>query len=177
MAFDWTKLEGYREDMTGDEKLALLDSYEPEPSTKPENVVAKAQFDKVSSELASLKKQMRSKMTEDEQREADRAAADAAKDEELKMLRREKMLNSYKASYLAQGYDEKLADEAAVAMADGDTDAVFAIMKKHAANVEKEIRAKILKDTPVPPSGNDPEDAKTKQRMAAMRKNFGLPPV
>ena len=29
MAFDWTTVDGYREDMSADEKLALLDNYEP----------------------------------------------------------------------------------------------------------------------------------------------------
>ena len=28
MSFDWTKIAGYREDMTADEKLALLDTQE-----------------------------------------------------------------------------------------------------------------------------------------------------
>lgn len=190
MAFDWTKVEGYREDMTSEEKLALLDSVEMENTTNPtqentpspaanKNVVSKAQFDKVASELAAAKKQLRSKMSEDEQREADRAAADAAKDEELKLLRREKALNSYKASYLAHGYDEKLAEEAAIAMVDGDSDAMFAAMKRHAANVEKDMRAKILKETPVPPNGNgpDPEAEKLRNQMAAMRASFGLPPT
>ena len=153
MNIDWTTIEGYREDMSADEKLALLATYEPatpadpnagsnsEPAAPQKGFVTKAQFDKVASELATAKKQLRSKMSEDEQREADRVASEIAMKEELEMLRKEKMLSSYKASYLAQGYDEKLADEAANAMADGDSDAVFAIMKKHTAILEKELRA------------------------------------
>ena len=75
MAFDWTSIEGYREDMTADEKLALLDSYEapkdnpappkdnpnPDPAPAPapsKGMVSKAQFDKVSSELAAVKKHL-----------------------------------------------------------------------------------------------------------------------
>ena len=85
MAFDWTKVEGYREDMSADEKLALLDSYEarednpappkedpthaPTPAPTPaKGMVSKAQFDKVSSELAAVKKQLRGKMSEDPER-------------------------------------------------------------------------------------------------------------
>ena len=35
MAFDWTKVEGYKEEMTPEEKLALLDNYnDPEPAPK-----------------------------------------------------------------------------------------------------------------------------------------------
>lgn len=182
MSFDWTKVEGYREDMTSDEKLALLDSYEaPEPPKedlpKPSGAtVSKTQFDKVSSELAALKKQMRSRMTEDEQKEADRKASETAMREELDTLRKEKTLNSYKASFLGQGYDEAMALEAATAMAEGDSDGVFAIMKKQNALMEKNLRAKILKETPTPPAGDDP-DKKKKAEEAQLRKWFGLPTI
>lgn len=189
MSIDWTTIEGYREDMTAEEKIALLETNEaaapaaepaaepkkePAPAAPQKGYVSKAQFDKVTSELAAAKKQLRSKMTEEEQREADRAASELAMKEELDTLRKEKMLSNYKASYLGLGCDEKLAEEAASAMADGDMDSVFATMKKHMANVEKELRAKILKETPVPPAGNNPDEAKEKQRLAALRANFGL---
>ena len=90
MAFDWTKIEGYREDMTAEEKLALLDNDpapDPTPAPKPDpkpdpapkpGVVSKAAYDKVASELAAAKKQLRAKMTQDEQDEADRLAAETA---------------------------------------------------------------------------------------------------
>ena len=77
MAFDWTKVEGYSEDMTAEQKLELLNNLpDPEPANEPEvqipkgAMISKAQFDKVSSELASVKKQLRSRMTEDEAKEA-----------------------------------------------------------------------------------------------------------
>ena len=189
MAFDWTQVEGYREDMTADEKLALLDNYEPktpEPDqapdpTKLKGYVSKAQFDKVTSDLAAAKKQLRSRMSEDEQKEADRAAQTEAMEAELKTLRHEKAVSTYKAQYLAQGYDEKMAEEAATAMADGDNDAVFAVMKKHQTEAEKQMRQRILKETPVPPAGDnrDPEDEETKKekkREEILRKSMGLPP-
>ena len=106
MSIDWGSIEGYREDMTAEEKLALLDNYEPPKPTPPEptpepkpdpkpspakgGVVSKAQFDKVSSELAALKKQIRSQMTEDEQKELDRQAKVTEMETELNDLRHEK---------------------------------------------------------------------------------------
>jgi len=33
MAFDWTKVEGYREDMTAEERVALLENYKS-PTTR-----------------------------------------------------------------------------------------------------------------------------------------------
>lgn len=192
MSIDWGSIEGYREDMTAEEKLALLDNYEPPKPTPPEptpepkpdpkpspakgGVVSKAQFDKVSSELAALKKQIRSQMTEDEQKELDRQAKVTEMETELNDLRHEKKVASYKASYLAQGYDEAMAEEAANAMADGDNDAVFAVMKRHAEAMEKNMRAKLLKETPVPPASETPkEEDKDKKMEDAMRRAMGLP--
>lgn len=162
MAFDWTKIDGYREDMTSDEKLALLDGYE-EPKSE---TYWKNQHDKLSTELASMKKRERERMSEDEKREADRAAADAAKDEELKTLRREKALSSYKAQYLAQGYDAKLAEQAATGMVDGDTNAVFDAMNKYRDAMEKKLRTDILKDTPKPPSGDEGKELSDAEKFA-----------
>lgn len=191
MSFDWTKVAGYREDMTADEKLALLDTQEeekqppaePEPEQQPpakpaSGLISKVQFDKVASELAKVKKELRARMSAEEQKEADRMASDEAMRLELETLRREKTLNSYKASYLSQGYDERTAEDAATAMADGDMDTVFALMKKQAANTEKALRAKILKEIPVPPAGENPgADMEKKKELESLRASFGLPPL
>lgn len=190
MAFDWSAVEGYNEEMSAEEKLALLENYEapkPEPSDngnsddqapKPapmKGYVPKTQFDKLSSELAAAKKQLRSRMTEEEAREADRAAEAEALQNELKELRREKQISAHKASFLARGYDDALAGEAAVAMADGDTDTVFALMAKQQAAAEKALRAQILKEAPTPPAGdNYTDEAKKKAEEEKLRKYFGL---
>lgn len=194
---EWSNIEGYKEDMTAEEKLALYEAYEtpkPEPTPAPNpapkdpepkptpapvgSTVSKATYDKVASELAAAKKQLRAKMTEDEQKEADRLANEEAMKTELETLRREKTLSNYKASYLSQGYDEVLAEATATAMVDGDMDTVFANMKKHSDGMEKALRAKILKETPVPPAGDNPEgDEKTNKELAALRQSMGLPPI
>lgn len=164
MAFDWTKVDGYKEDMTNDEKVALLEKFTmPEPT---EGFIAKTQFDKVSSELAAAKKQLKEKLTEDEQREADRLAAEKEMKDELEVLRKEKTVNAHKASFLAQGYDEKLADKAAKAMADGDMNTVFTVMKQHGEDREKALRAEILKGTPTPPAGEDGDDKSDGEKLA-----------
>lgn len=187
MGFDWTKVDGYREDMTADEKLALLDNYEapapdgggnggePEGAKPRPGYIAKTQYDKLASDFASLKKQLRSRMSDDEQREADRQAEMEAKETELAALRREKTLSMHKASFLSQGYDEALAEEAATAMTDGDMETVFSAMKRFNSANEKALRAQILKDTPVPPAGDDPNSEEAKRRDAAkLRRYFGL---
>ena len=193
MAFDWTKVEGYREDMTAEEKLSLLENMDTDPNPQPdpepdpaptpskapsrEGMISKAQFDKVSKELAAAKRQLRAKMTNDEIEEERRRQEQEEMKLELETLRKEKTVSNHKASFLSQGYDEALADEAANAMADGDMETVFAVMRKHSVNAEKALRAKILKETPVPPAGDDPNEAKAKKEMADLRASFGLPPI
>ena len=68
-------------------------------------------------------------------------------------LEKEKTVSSYKASFAAQGYPEPLATEAAIAMANGEMDKVFAAQKKFLEQYEKDVKAKVLKDTPKPPAG------------------------
>ena len=204
MSFDWTNVEGYREDMSADEKLALLDNYEAPKPTEPEQTtteptsepkpaqkqnteqtppkvakkpgyVSKQEFDKLASDYAAAKRQLRSKMSEEEAREADRQAEIAAREEELKSLRRDKTLSNHKASFMGLGLGEDLATEAATMLADGDNDGLFDALKRYQLGFEKQLRAKILAETPKPPASTDPngEEAQ-KQVMAQRRQYFGL---
>lgn len=176
--FDWGKVEGYREDMSADEKLALLENFEmPEPEAPtavPKNMIGKDRFDKVSSELAEAKKQLRARMSEDEAKEADRQAAVTAMQEELAALRKEKQTASHRSSFLSLGFEEELAAESAVALSEGDTDAVFRNIKKHMVEYEKKLRAEILKNTPTPPAGDDAEKTREQHMDEIIRKSMGL---
>lgn len=205
---DWNNIDGYREDMSADEKLALLDNYTP-PTTEPArpaqtettsagnpadsatsaassvaedkaarmmaDVALKRTNDKLASENASLKRQLRAKMSEEEAREADRKAEMEARDAELEALRKDKTISNYRASFLARNYDDTLAQKAAEALANGDVDAVFDYMTQRDVAYEKALRAKILAETPKPPAGLDPnsEEAK-KQDQEKLRRYFGL---
>lgn len=149
--FDWTQVSGYREGMTAEEMLALLNADDALPEPAP--TVSKAVFDNTASELAKIKKQLREKLTADEAAEAERAERDAAIEEELKTLRREKTVSTHKASFLALGYDEALAASAAEAMADGKIDAVFAAIGKNLDAVKKAAQTQALDGTYRPPAG------------------------
>jgi hypothetical protein len=48
------------------------------------------------------------------------------------------------------GYEEDLANNAAAAMVDGDTEKLFSYQQKHQEALEKKIRAEALKGTPKP---------------------------
>ena len=144
------QIEGY-ENMTPEEKVAALEAYEPDTG----NTVSKATFDKTASELAAVKKQLREKQTDEEAKAAERAAKEAEIMAELEALRHEKLVGTYTTSYMAMGYDEKLAKATAEAMAKGDTETVFKNQKLHLENREKALRTEMLQKTPSPAAGGN----------------------
>ena len=82
-------------------KRTISPPAEPEPEQQPPakptpSMISKAQFDKVASELAKVKKELHARMTAEEQKEADRMADDETVRLELETLRKEKTLSSYK---------------------------------------------------------------------------------
>lgn len=116
--------------------------------------VAKSVFDKKASEAADLSKQLKSRMTQEEQTAAQQAEAMANLKAELENLRAEKAISEYTAQFLSIGYDEKLAKNTAEALHKGDMVAMF---KNHAAFVserDKAMKAELLKNTPTPPAGD-----------------------
>jgi hypothetical protein len=171
---DITKLEGYKPEMTAEEKLALIEKYEPDLS----GFVKKDLFDKASSTIADLKKQLQAKMTDDEQKEAKRAEEAEKIRVELENLRKEKSISESKAKFLGLGYDDALATETAKALADGDMEKVFGNQAIHLENVKKAATAAKLADESVPPAGQGAslEDQKELEKTNKIRQAAGLPP-
>lgn len=150
---DVTLIEGYAE-MSTEDKLKALEGFDlPDPDYS--GYVKKDLFDKTASELSEKKKQLRDKMSEDEQK----ALKDKEEREELQSkydkLLRESEVSKNKAKLIGLGYEEALADETAIAMVDGDLEKVFINQKKHLDSVEKRVRADALKDTPKPTPDGD----------------------
>ena len=121
-------------------------------------------------------------MSEDERK----AKEDADKMEDLQTkydaLLKESTISKNKARLIALGYDDALAGEVAEAMAEGDTEKVFAAQKKHLDSVEKKVREEVLKDTPKPTGGSgkgkSAEDilkiADAAERQSAIAENIEL---
>ena len=145
----------YKEGMTLEEvEAALKDVSFPEDNSAEVERLKNA-LSKSNSEAADYKKQLREKMTEDEaakQKEQEERKELQSKYEELLY---ENEVSKFKANLLGMGYDEKLANETAEAMANGETEKVFANQKKHLEAVEKKVRGEVLKDTPKPIGDGD----------------------
>ena len=157
----------YKEGMTVEEIETALKDIDLPTDNSAEIDRLKTALSKSNSEAADYRKQLREKMSAEELK----AKEDAETIEELKKERdallREKTVAGYKANYLALGYDEKLANDTAEALANGELDKVFANQKKHNEVVEKKIRADVLKDTPTPEGGNG-SDTMTKDKLRGM---------
>lgn len=157
MAFDWTKVAGYREDMTAEEKVELLKGFDNEAPNPGEGYVSKKLYDTVASDLSAAKKQLKERMTADEQAQLEREAAEKALKDELNQLRRERAVNAFKAKLLEAKYGAEDAEKLAQAAADGKMDVFMDAIAKATASVEKTLRAEILKDTPRPGAGTGTE--------------------
>lgn len=145
---DVTAIEGYS-NMTAEQKVAALEALSlPDPDYS--GYVPKSQFDKASSELAAKKRELAERMSAEEQ--AQLAAKEAQEDLQNKYtaLLRETTIAKHKARLLGLGYEEKLAEDTAQAIADGDVDKVFTNQKLHQEAFEKTIRSAVLADTPRP---------------------------
>lgn len=150
---DVTKIKNYS-DMSLEDKLKALEAYDI-PAPDHTGYVNKELFDKVASELAAKKKELRNKLTDDEAAKQREQEERESMQKELDALRRESVISKNKAKLIALGYEEVLADETAEAMADGKIEKVFANQKKHLEAFEKRIRAEALKNTPKPTPDGD----------------------
>lgn len=163
MKIDFSSIEGY-ESMTAEEKLAALEAMDiPEP----DNARLKELLDRANSEAANYKKQLREKMSQDEQKAAQQEEEMAAVREELETLRQEKAITDLTKRWMGIGYSEELATATAKASAAGDMDVVFKNHAKFLADREKAIKAEMLKQTPTPPAG-DGDKKMTKEDFSKM---------
>ena len=146
--------DAYKEGMSVEDIENALKDIDLPTDNSAEVDRLKAALSKSNSEAADYKKQLREKMSTEEAK----AKEDAEKMEELQKkydeLLKESNISKNKARLLALGYDDTLATETAEAMANGETDKVFANQKKHLDSVEKKIREDALKGTPKPTGGS-----------------------
>ncbi len=166
MKIDITKLDGYKEGMTPEEQLALVQGYEV-PDADYTGLVKKDLLDRALKEAGDAKKALREKQTEDERKEAERAAEQAAKDARLAELEKQVSISGHKAELMANGYEEKLAAESAEALASGDMKKFFENERKHVEAVKKAEKASALADIETPPAGQNTPPKKKDELIKA----------
>lgn len=151
MKIDVTKIPNF-DSLPDDAKEAILGMDFAETPDMSQ-YISKTVFDKKAKEAADLSKQLKAKMSEEEIAKAQAEENMAAIMAELEQLRAEKVIGENTNKFLELGYDSKLAQDTAEAMAKGEMDVVFKNHAKFIADREKSLRAEILKNTPTPPAG------------------------
>ena len=181
MKIDVSKIEGYAE-MSAEDKLKALEEFEieiPKPATDTDEVIKlKNALSNANSQAAEYKRALREKQSEQERAEAERAEREAARDAEIKELRRDKTVSGYLANCLSLGYDKELAQRAAEAMADNDAAAIMECQREFLEVKQKELEAAALNKQPALTPGAPP--TATEAEKAAQNKTrayFGLPPL
>lgn len=182
MTLDTTTIEGYSE-MTPEQKVSALEAYDfsvPEPDYT--GYVKKDTFDKTASELARLKKEALDRMDETARNKAIAEQELADLKERNAELEKNVLISEYRSKYLAKGYDEALANEAAKALADGDMNLVFTLDAKFIEAHDKQVKASMLGGTKTPPAGSGNTLTKAdimkikddEERQRLIRENIGL---
>ena len=146
--------DAYKEGMSVEDIEKALEGIELPTDNSAEIERLRNALSKSNSEAADYKKQLRDKMSAEEQKAKDDADKFNDLQSKYDALLRESDISKNKARLLALGYDDALATEVAEAMVEGDTDKVFAAQKKHLDSVGKKIREEVLKDTPKPTGGS-----------------------
>lgn len=159
---DVSKIPGF-DGLDPEVQNALRDYEIPDPDYS--GFVKKDVFDKTASQLAALKERNNALLSEDEKK---RQAAE----EELNSLRaqveemkHEKIVAGHKANYLALGYDEALADETALALAEGNTTKVFENQKKFLEAHDTRYKAQLMGAVTAPPAGQNASGAPNYNQM------------
>lgn len=171
MKVDVTQIEGY-ENMTAEEKVAALEGLEveiPKDTSEVDNL--KNLLSKKNSEIASINKQLREKMSAEEKAEADRQAEIDAYNARIKELEKKDKIATYTASYMSIGFSAEEATKQAELLFDGDFVSVIANHKAHVENIQKQAVADAISKNHL--SNGEPPTPKTDD--SALRKAMGLP--
>ncbi len=154
-----------------DEKISTPENEQTEPTEVPdagsanksieeqlaellaENKRLRRANDKASSEAADYKRQLNARLTESERQEQERAEANEKLRSELEELRKERDLNRLMKNFTVLGYSEQMAQEAAEAQYEGDTERMFEVQRKYKSELENSIKAQFMRGTPAPQGG------------------------
>ena len=139
----------------------------------------KNSFDTTSSELSTAKKQLKAKMSAEEQIEEEKRIADEAKDARIQELESKFRTMDYSKRYMGIGMDEKTAESLSEMMGElADPDKFFSALSKFIAASNKTAGENavqdLIKKNPEIKSGTGEADknalAKEKARESANRK-------
>lgn len=159
--------DAYKEGMTVEDIETALADIEFPADQSAEVKRLKDALSKSNSENAEWKKKHREALSEEERKAQETADLIAQLKEQNAALTRESNVSKHKARFLAMGYEEALAGDAAAAMVDGDMEKLFSYQQKHQEAFEKKIRADAMKGTKKPVADKE-SGAVTREQVSKM---------
>lgn len=118
------------------------------------------------SDAADWKKKYRETQDETSRTAAEKEEEHKQLLERVAALEAEKAVATYKATYIAMGYDDKLAESTAKAMQSGDMAKVLENQRKFQEATEQRIRAELMRHSGRP-GGDDSGDSKQEDEAVA----------
>ena len=145
--------DAYKDDMTLEEVNDALKKAKVSASSDVENKYKSMLSDK-NSEISKLNKELKARMSAEEQAETERAKQLEDLINENKALKKEKQIGEYTNKYLSLGYSADLASKTAEALFDGDMDTVFRNQNSFNETLRSSVKEKLIQSDPVPPAGS-----------------------
>lgn len=128
----------------------------------------KRERDRAAKESAEWKKQFRATQSEQEIANAEKAEAQAKRDEEFEAMKKELQINKLEKAYMGMGYTADEAGRIAVAEAEDDFTAKMRIMAEVDARKMKEHEAEWLKTRPLVNAGTGNGKTYTQEQFDKM---------
>lgn len=136
------------------------DEQEQQPSVEEqlqqaliENAKLKKEKDRASTEAADYKKKYNATLTDAQKAAQEKATKEAEREEKYNQLLKENTVNKLEKKFLALGYPEEKANQAAIAQYDNDTDTLFKIQGEMQQAAVKKAEAEWLKNRPAVNTG------------------------
>lgn len=127
------------------------------------------------SEAAKYKRELRDRESALEQNKTEATNKTADLERQVAELQRINTVNTYKAQYMSLGFDEETATSTATAMADGDTETIFANLKSLTKSLSDAAVVKAMDAQSGLSVGNPPnKDALEEAKYNDMRAAAGL---
>lgn len=149
--------EAYKEGMTADEISEALETKKV-GNNESEITRLKNALNKANSEAAEYKKQIRQNQSEEDRKAAEQKEEYEKIVKENADLKRSMNISAQKAKLIGLGYEEKLAEETATAMIDGDVEKIVSNQGIFLEAVKKNQKVTDMKNTPRPAAGGSDGD-------------------
>ena len=145
--------DAYVEGMSAEDIVKALESVNLPKDRSDEVERMKKAYDKVASEVADYKKQLKAKMSEEEKRTAEEAERIQKIEQENADLKKQVAISNLTSKFVASGLDKETAIKCAEASCTGDIDTIINSYNAKLSDVKEKAKAELISESPVMEGG------------------------